>query len=128
MGGMLDDSVGLTTLQHLLSDFDGYGRRITLSAVDIETGDYVEFDQKIWIFMTRPTELSLLHRSHSFSHHTTGMVEVPLWMEAQFTILTRRLQSANAWTLLTTSLKLLLMSTSVAPLKSLNNIRTHILG
>ena len=46
MGGMLDDSVGLTTLQHLLSDFDGYGRRITLSAVDIETGDYVEFDQK----------------------------------------------------------------------------------
>ena len=54
MGGMLDDSTGLHTLQRLISEFDGYGRRITLSAVDIETGDYVEFDQKNMDFYDTP--------------------------------------------------------------------------
>ena len=44
MGGTVDNAPLLNTLQDLISQFDGYHRRMTIAAVDVETGNYVEFD------------------------------------------------------------------------------------
>ena len=48
MGGMLDSAHLLVTMKRLLAEtgFIDYGRRITLLAADVETGNYVEFDKK----------------------------------------------------------------------------------
>lgn len=55
MGGMLDDAPLLNTLQRLIDEFpEGYKRRITLAAVDVDTGDFTEFDQTNTVFSDLP--------------------------------------------------------------------------
>ena len=44
--GALDNSPLLNYLQGVVAQFDDYKRRVTLSAVDVNTGEYTEFSQK----------------------------------------------------------------------------------
>lgn len=43
--GVVDNSPLLAFLQNVISKFSTFGRRVTLSAVDVGTGKYTEFDQ-----------------------------------------------------------------------------------
>ena len=45
-GGCLDDTPALNLFDQILQQFpDGYQRRVTIGAVDANTGDSVKFDQ-----------------------------------------------------------------------------------
>lgn len=41
---LLDDSPALETLREIMSFRSEFGRRVTVSGVDIQTGDFAEFN------------------------------------------------------------------------------------
>ena len=45
MSGLLDNAPLYNFLQHTVDQFDGFKRRVTISAANIENGEYTEFDQ-----------------------------------------------------------------------------------
>lgn len=42
---MFDDAPALETIRDIMSVKTEYGRRVSVSAVDVGTGDFVEFNQ-----------------------------------------------------------------------------------